>query len=122
MKIGKLRQLILMVEDMQKQVMFYRDTMGLQVVYPHVDDYSKESWVSFASGDCALCLHSGGKANPDVDQVRFTFEVLDIESAKQELEEKGVIMGKIRTAAPGKLVSDFRDPEGNLLHIEFFNE
>ncbi len=51
-------EIIVYVEDMITQVAFYRDVLGLAVVYLWGrTDFSDESWVEFDTGECRLCLH-----------------------------------------------------------------
>ena len=60
--MGTLIEVILFVQDMNRQVAFYRDVMGLSVSYPAgLLDYSDQHWVTLNTGSCTLCLHSGGQ-------------------------------------------------------------
>jgi len=106
--------------DMGGQVEFYTKILGLKIGYPLKDDYSRESWVQFNTGECSLCLHSGGNGKIGQDAPRFTFEVQDINKAKVDLEKNGVKVSEIREAAPGKYVFNFKDPEGNDIAVEYF--
>ena len=56
----QLSEVILYVQDMDAQVCFWRDVMGLRVTWP-VDrgSYRGEHWVTLDSGPCTLCLHYG---------------------------------------------------------------
>src|SRR5690348_8743558 len=57
-----LMEVILQVKDMNVEVAFYRDMLGLRVTYPEgAVDYSKEGWVTFETGRCVLALHDGGR-------------------------------------------------------------
>ena len=117
--ITEIMEVILYVQDMQEQVRFYRDTLGLAVAYPQgLDDYEKQSWVTFASGTCTLALHSGGQRRQGPDTPMIVFRVADIQAARQTLAARGVPMGEIFTAAPGVQVCHFKDPEGNPLALE----
>ncbi|MCH8906355.1 MAG: VOC family protein [Candidatus Heimdallarchaeota archaeon] len=120
MKIGKLRQIILYVEDMQKQVDFYRTKIGLKIQYPIQDDYSEEAWVAFDTGECTFALHSGGKGRIGEDSPKFTFEVQNVEESVAELREKGVKLGEIREAYPGSFVVHGYDEEGFTFFIQSY--
>lgn len=120
MKLGNLKQVILYVEDMQKQVEFYRDTLGLSITFPHVDNYANEDWVAFSTGECTLALHSGGKGRIGEDAPRFTFEVDNVEQIKEELQGKGVEMANTVEAYPGSYVCGGMDPEDNGFYIQSF--
>ena len=115
-----LMEVILQVKDMNIQVKFYRDKLGLKVTYPEgVVDYANESWVTFDTGRCVLALHSGGRTRQDeTPSHRIVFEAGDIQAARNKLLHRGVQLGEVRSPAPGVQVVDGRDPEGNVYAIE----
>lgn len=113
MQAGSLFQVIVYCRDMQAQVAFYRDVLGLPVAWPRgLNDYSGEHWVTFATDGATLALHSGGEP-PLGSPPRFGFRSSDIGADRAELLAQGVQCGEVREAAPGILVLDCRDPEGN---------
>lgn len=59
MRLLHLSEIIVYVQDMATQVSFYRDLLGLPVLYPIQADYRDEMWVVFDTGACKLCLHGG---------------------------------------------------------------
>jgi len=115
-----LMEVILQVKDMNIQVEFYRDRLGLKVTYPQgVVDYANESWVTFETGRCILALHSGGRTrHGETPSHRIVFEADDIQAARNKLLHRGVQVGEVRSPAPGVQVVDGRDPEGNVYAIE----
>ena len=116
--VGEIMEVILYVEDMDSQVSFYRDKLGLPVKFPkETTNYGKEIWVELDSGPCTLTLHTGGKRRFGPDAPKIVFRVGDILAARQELTDQEVEMGEIRSAAPGVWVSDGVDPEGNRFSI-----
>jgi len=119
MPIRKIGEVIVYVENMDAQVAFYRDKLGLQVTYPQdKQDYSAEFWVTLDTGACVLALHGGGQRRFGADAPKFVFDVPDIRHAWQELREAGVSLDEIFEAAPGVLVANGVDPEGNKFSIE----
>jgi len=120
--IGELMEVILYVQDMNAQVAFYRDKFGLEVTYPQgVRDFSNEFWVTLATGQCTLALHGvhgGGRRRLGEDAPKIVFRARDIEAARRELLDQGVALGEARSPAPGVLVCDGVDPEGNKFSIE----
>src|SRR3990172_7770816 len=105
--VGELMEVILYVQDMNAQVAFYRDRFGLEVTYPQgVRDFSQESWVMLATGQCTLVLHGGGRRRLGEDAPKIVFRVRDIEAARRELLDQGVALGEARSPAPGVLVCD----------------
>ena len=118
-KIGPVIEIILNVQDMDAQVSFYRDTLSLAVSYPlGVNEYSDQMWVTFDTGVCTLALHGGGKGRLGQDAPKFVFKVEDVAGVRKKLLALDVPMGEIRSAAPGVLVCDGKDPEGNPFSIE----
>jgi predicted enzyme related to lactoylglutathione lyase len=118
-KLGPIIEVILYVQDMDAQVAFYRDTLGLSLSYPQdLESYEEQMWVTFDTGSCVLALHGGGKGNLGSDAPKFVFMVEDVERARQSLLSRGVKMGDVRSAAPGVSICDGTDPEGNKFSIE----
>lgn len=72
--IGSLCEIILYASDMNAQVAFYRDALGLSVSYPAgLDDYSDQFWVTFETGSCVLALHGGGEKDFGKSAPKFVF-------------------------------------------------
>lgn len=119
MKVNGLVEVVLYAREMQAQVEFYRDVMGLRVTYPEgVEDYRHENWVTFDTGGCVLALHSGGARRIGEGMPRIVFGVDDIQAAREYLQQKGVRLGIPRQAPSGQWICDGDDPEGNPLSIE----
>ncbi len=117
--IGEVMEIILYVQDIQAEVSFYRDRLGLAIKEPRgLEDYSREYWVEFDTGSCTLVLHGGGKGRLGQDASKFVFRVKDIEAARSELLGRGVSIAEVRSPAPGVWVCDGKDPEGNAFSIE----
>jgi predicted enzyme related to lactoylglutathione lyase len=119
MKIGHLKEVILYVENMNSQVLFYKDKMGLEVDYPKdTDNLENEKWVVFQTGPCRLALRSGGRCRLGEDAPKMVFEVEDLPKIREELIRRGVPLNEIWSPAAGIFVSDGVDPEGNSFSIE----
>ena len=89
--VGELAEVILFVKDMNKQVVFYRDTMGFEVRSPGAQsDYAKEFWVELNTGACSLCLHAGGEGRYGEDAPKIVFRVKDIGATHAALKQKEV--------------------------------
>jgi len=115
----RLKELVIFVEDMNKQVTFYRDKLGLSLTYPiDIKDFSKQYWVTFDTGQCTLALHGGGNKNTSKNGPKFVFEVENLDSARKELEARGIKLTETRCPAPGVYVCDGSDPEGNAFSVE----
>lgn len=117
--IMEIMEVIPYVHDMQAQVGFYRDMLGLAVSYPKpLEDYHNETWVTLNSGAGTLALHSGGQRCLEKDTPMVVFRMADIQMARQALVERGVSIGEIFSAAPGVQVCHFADSEGNPLALD----
>ena len=116
---GELMEVILYVQDMDAQVSFYRDLLGLEVREPlDQGDWTGVHWVELETGSCTLALHAGGQRRLGADAAKIVFRVSDVPAARRHLLQRGVPMGDIRSPAPGVQVADGVDPEGNRFSIE----
>ena len=120
--IDGLLQVILNVHDMNRQVAFYRDVLGLVMLYPggvgEDFDFSNEYFVRFDTGSGWIALHAGRKQPNNGEEPRISFAARDLDAARGYLLGNGVSVGEIRSPAPGVQVLDARDPEGNVFHLE----
>ena len=114
-----LMEVILYVEDMNAQAAFYSHKLGFEITYPQgIDNFADQMWVTLNTGSCTLALHGGGKRRFGTDAPKIVFRVDDILAAREELTNRGVELGEVRSAAPGVWVCDGKDPEGNKISIE----
>lgn len=117
--LQELMEVILYVQDMNEQVAFYRDKLGLTINYPAgLDDYGDQHWVELDAGNCVLALHAGGEGRLGADAPKIVFRVEDLRPVREELVGRGVELGAVRDDVPGKLIADGVDPEGNKFAIE----
>lgn len=110
------------VSDMPKAKAFYEGQLGLKVMsdYRQSDD---RWWVALAvpEGGVTITLttyHEGAK--PDL--VTLWFATTDIVAAHKELADKGVKVSEIgddlHGPGSGTKWFNFKDPDGDLIHIE----
>ena len=117
--IQGLIEVIVYVQQMDVQVRFYRDVLGLAVRFPTgLTDYTNEFWVEMETGSCTLALHGGGSGQTKAEIPKLVFGVADIEAARVMLLEKGVKASEVRSPAPGVMVVDALDAEGNPFSVE----
>lgn len=118
---GRLSYLFLVVHDLDPMLAFYRDTLGLAVVFE-------------SPGACAFLRLGGGAqlglyareavgAEPGEGLTRWdaalpgvTWDVPDLELACAALREHGVEVSDV-VAVPAGRAAMFLDPEGNKLEI-----
>jgi lactoylglutathione lyase len=108
----------LTVENLEKEVIFFRDVIGLSL------KRQGEGWAHFDAGGGALFeLTAGGLAAPEPKDfsrqplvIGFLVDHLDQEVA--ELKTRGVnFLGEIESFKSQRWVT-FSDPEGNLLELK----
>jgi lactoylglutathione lyase len=122
--IRKVNAVVFFVQDLEKSMQFYRDTVGLEVVFS--DD------VSFAfrmeNQDFALVKVSTGVemlneqvlvSQPGVShRVMLCADVADVDAIHKTLTAKGVAFIKAPIDQPwGYRTAYFADPEGNIWEL-----
>jgi methylmalonyl-CoA/ethylmalonyl-CoA epimerase len=113
--LRQIHQIAILVEDLGRAVGFYRDTLGLKLLFQ-----APPQLAFFDCGGVRLML-AGGEGRPD-GRLHFYFAVDDIKSTHQALVAAGA---KFRTVPhlvaklPDREVwlSDFEDSEGNVLAL-----
>ncbi len=98
---------MLMAQDMDRAVAFYRDVIGLSVRFasPH--------WSELTHGDAVVALHGGGTG--EFVETGLSLEVEDADAACEEVAAGG---GVVRNPAEQRANEPIRlarvtDPEGN---------
>ena len=103
---------MVLVQDMDRAVRFYKDHLGLSL------NYEQEDWAIFDEG-------VGLMLSPDplpsdtiaVNAVFISLNVADVQQAFNELTSKGVAFLVPPTDVGGAIIATLRDSEGNLLQI-----
>jgi catechol 2,3-dioxygenase-like lactoylglutathione lyase family enzyme len=120
--INKLMMLAVAVNDMPKSKEFYSEKLGLKIMQDYRQD-DDHWWV-------ALTLPEGGVTitlttfheNAMPCSMTLWFATSNITAAHKELSDKGINVSKIGDDlhGPGSGVKwfNFKDPDGNLVHIE----
>lgn len=112
-------KVILYVQDMDAQVRFYRDVLGLAVKNPQgISNFSDQYWVEMETGACTLVLHGGGQRRLGEDAPKVAFAVSDLAAVREQLMQRGARLGPIRSPAPDVQVCDGVDPEGNHFSLD----
>ena len=120
--IRKVNAVVLFVEDLERAMTFYRDTVGLEVVF-----HDEVSFAFHMEGqDFALVKRSTGveMLNEDVvaartgQQVMLCTDVADVDAVYDQLTAKGVAFIKPPIDQHwGWRTAYFADPEGNLWEL-----
>lgn len=118
LSVSKMKmETILYIHNMNDEVRFYRDVLGLSILYPtDLEDYSGEMWVEFECGDAMLALHGGAGRVPD-DLHEIVFWVEDAGRAREEIMSAGIHMNPVRDLEDGALIAEGSDPNGHRFAI-----
>jgi catechol 2,3-dioxygenase-like lactoylglutathione lyase family enzyme len=112
----RLSNVILRVSDMESAIAFWRDRVGLQLVW------AGDEFAFFALGDSQLVLNQPENYVGQESDTEVVLEVDDIAAAFAEMRDKGVPF----QVEPRPVTSDgsrqlmathFRDPDGHLASI-----
>jgi predicted enzyme related to lactoylglutathione lyase len=93
------------VDDMDKAVAFYRDTLGLTLRVASPD------WSEFETGQTTLALHLASDTHP-AGGCQIGFSVEDIDAFFQEKGAAGVVFTRPPAMLHGTKLADFVDSEG----------
>ena len=85
MEVGKLGLVMMVVKDMERSVAFYRDVVGLKILF------KQDNWSQFEAGNIIVGLHPEGeqvKVSPTTG-MSLGIYVDDIMRATSELKRRG---------------------------------
>lgn len=110
-------QLLIPVEDLDRAIVFYRDTLGLQFLFAAPPQMS-----FFRSGNVRLLVGVPEANRPRQRGSMIYFRVEDIHAVHGTLAERGVRFVAAphvvhRTPTTELWLSEFRDPDGNDLAL-----
>ena len=110
-------QILLPVEDLDRAIAFYRDTLGLRYLFSAPPQMS-----FFQSGSVRLLVGVPEADQPRQRGSRVYFQVADIHAVFQTLAERGINFGASphvvhRTPTTELWLTEFRDPDGNPLAL-----
>ena len=110
-------EIILYVQDMNSEVRFYRDVLGLPLKYPQgLENYADEMWVEFDLGTTTLALHGGADEAPDTLH-DLVFWVENVARAREMIIAAGINMAEIRELEDGAPIAEGEDPAGHRFSI-----
>ncbi len=111
----RLSHVFLLARDLEALASFYRDTLGLAVVY---EEPGACCFLDLGGPRLALYPGRSGRAHP-ADPPADWFLVLDVEDVERtaaDLRERGVEVEPVR-AVPFGRAADLTDPEGNRIEL-----
>lgn len=110
-------QLLIPVEDLDRAIAFYRDTLGLHFLFSAPPEMS-----FFQSGGVRLLVGVPGSDQPRHRGSQIYFRIADIHGVYDTLVGRGVKFSAEphvvhRTPAYDLWLAEFRDPDGNQLAL-----
>jgi methylmalonyl-CoA/ethylmalonyl-CoA epimerase len=115
-KLGKIKQIALVMDDVAKAVPFYRDALGMTL------QFEMAGMAFFDAGGVRLMMTKASSPELDHPNSILYFDVPDILAAAKDLDSRGVkffeaphAVGK--TATHEVWIGAFKDPEGNIIEI-----
>jgi catechol 2,3-dioxygenase-like lactoylglutathione lyase family enzyme len=101
----RLNYAIEFVSDMDTAVAFYRDELGMTLVF------QSPFWSEFDTGETKLALHPHSDENP-AGSVQLGLRGTDIDRFYAEGQAKGLVFTSPPTGVHGTRIARFRDPDG----------
>ena len=102
---------MLMAQDMDRAVGFYRDTMGFE------ESFTSPYWSELKFGDAILALHGGGEGDPNATGLSIQYE--DVRTAFNAAIQAGASAVQHPEQREGEpiILASVRDPEGNIFML-----
>src|SRR5579875_1305780 len=103
---------VVMVQDIERALRFYRDLLGFTV------QEEQEDWVFFQEGvGLKTAPEAGAEVRFEANAVVLTLIVKDVVAAYRELTERGVAFFLPPTTQNGLKIAVLRDTENNLIQL-----
>jgi catechol 2,3-dioxygenase-like lactoylglutathione lyase family enzyme len=107
---------IVFVRDMSRSVAFYRDRLGLPLLF------ESSHWSEFATGEATLALHLAEAHGPEVGQetpgsCRPGFRVTDLDAFHQQMLAAGVPCVQEPKEVFGSRLAQYSDPDGLVFSV-----
>jgi len=111
MAIEKVYTTIYYVDDWDASLAFYRDVLGLKVLY------AERGWAELEAGKGGrIALHARHPGDP-TDVTKVSLQVSDIDGTLRELERKGArVIEPVRREEFGA-IAEVADPSGNVIGL-----
>jgi len=101
----RLNYAIKFVSDMNAAIAFYRDTLGLPLIF------QSPFWSEFETGGTKLALHPASEENP-AGTVQLGLGTEDIDNFYAAGQAEGIVFTTPPTDMHGSRIARFRDPDG----------
>ena len=114
----KIDYVMVMVTDMDRSIVFYRDLLGVRVRFTSPD------WTELDTGHTTLALHAGAKRDGACDKrlggtASLGFYVKDVDATARELRARGVRFLLEPENRPGEPIrlAVIADPDGLEINV-----
>ncbi len=111
MKVEKISAITLQVEDMCTSVRFYRDVLGLEIIYGGEEAYLS----SLGTKDGKNPILNLQRGKPATEWGRLIFYVVDVDAFWTYLKERGFNPERPRDGSWGERYFHMPDPDGHEL-------
>src|SRR5215217_691521 len=101
----RLNYAIKFVSDMDAAVTFYRDALGMTLLF------QSPFWSEFDTGETKLALHPASNENP-AGSVQLGLSSTDIDDFHAAGQAKGLVFTSPPTDVHGTRIARIRDPDG----------
>ncbi len=108
---------MLMCDDVQKSIKFYRDLLGFEVV-DRMDDVGKSGWAALKNGNARLMLASptySRKTDGKYPQAVYYFYPENVSALHASVVEKGWQASELSVRFYGMKEFEIIDPDGHIL-------
>jgi len=112
MTVQKLQNAYYVTSDMARAVGFYRDALGLDLVFQDGD-----KWTQFKAGGVNFAMAAYDEASDGAVGATIVFEVDDIDAMTPSLKGAGAQILDTRDMGDHGRTLSFRDPDGNLVQL-----
>jgi len=101
----RLNYAIKFVSDMESAVAFYRDAVGMTLLF------QSPFWSEFDTGETKLALHPASDDNP-AGSIQLVLGTTDLDDFHAIGQAKGLVFTSPPTEVHGTRIARFRDPDG----------
>jgi catechol 2,3-dioxygenase-like lactoylglutathione lyase family enzyme len=113
MMLHDLAYIQLSVADLDRSIAFYRDTLGMRLLWREPE----QGHAAVITSAGPLVLRADGGGNPDHRGPIIAFEVDDIQGMVAEYTARGVVFTSGIERHGGRFTARFLDPDGHQLEL-----
>lgn len=111
------------VSDLERSIVFYRDTLGMPVAFDFFKPGAARHGVYLHAGERTFIELFAGEVGPPSANASFRhvcLEVEDIEATVGEIRKSGVEVSEPKMGEDGSYQAWIKDPDGNSIELHQF--